>query len=63
MNPIGSLEAGKTYVIKTDARSVEDLERLKEDLRIAVPECKFLVLGRGVELLTSLPVVEEAACR
>jgi hypothetical protein len=52
---IASLEPGKTYVLRANFRTREDHERFKQQLETGVPGIKFVILPRGVELLTSVP--------
>lgn len=52
---IASLEPGKTYVLRANFKTWDDIERYRKQLEIAAPGIKFLILGNGVELLTSVP--------
>jgi hypothetical protein len=60
---IGSLEPGKTYVIKvhTRFRTNSDLDAFREELeRWAPPGCRFLILDEQADIVSNIPVPEEA---
>lgn len=57
---IASLEPGKLYVIKVNARfrSMEDFEKFHADLKRHAPECRFLILEKDVDIVEGIPKQE-----
>lgn len=53
--PIASLEPGKIYALRGRFRTAEDENAFLAHLNDRCPECKFLILPTGIEVVGSAP--------